>query len=231
MKIFTLSFDDGTVQDRRLVPMLNQRGLKATFNLNSGLFGTVHDIVHEGILVNHDEILPHEVEKLYQGHEVAVHTVHHPNLRECSDARLRAEILEDKDTLEDLFAHEVCGMAYPGGHYDQRVIDIAQKCGIVYARTDISTHAFAPPDDFMIWHPTSCERDQDLFDLAERFLQMPTSAEISLFYVWAHAFELDKLHSWDRFESFLDRMAQQPDVAYMTNRQAMEACLAARTHA
>lgn len=33
-KALTLSFDDGRVQDRRLVTLLNRCGIKATFNLN-----------------------------------------------------------------------------------------------------------------------------------------------------------------------------------------------------
>ena len=36
-KIFILSFDDGTVWDGRFVELLNKYGMKATFNLNSGL--------------------------------------------------------------------------------------------------------------------------------------------------------------------------------------------------
>ena len=36
-KIFLLSFDDGTVWDKRFVELLNKYGMKATFNLNSAL--------------------------------------------------------------------------------------------------------------------------------------------------------------------------------------------------
>ena len=36
-KVLTLSYDDGKVQDRRLVKIFNKYGIKATFNLNSGL--------------------------------------------------------------------------------------------------------------------------------------------------------------------------------------------------
>ena len=36
-KYFLLSFDDGTVYDHRFVNLLNQYGIKGTFNLNSGL--------------------------------------------------------------------------------------------------------------------------------------------------------------------------------------------------
>ena len=36
-KAVTFSYDDGVEQDRRLVELFNQYGVKATFNLNSGI--------------------------------------------------------------------------------------------------------------------------------------------------------------------------------------------------
>ena len=36
-KYFLLSFDDGTIYDRRFVALLNEYNFKGTFNLNSGL--------------------------------------------------------------------------------------------------------------------------------------------------------------------------------------------------
>ena len=36
-KAVTFSYDDGVTQDRQLVELLNRYGLKATFNLNSGI--------------------------------------------------------------------------------------------------------------------------------------------------------------------------------------------------
>ena len=39
-KAITFSYDDGVLQDRRLVEILNKYGLKATFNINSELLGT-----------------------------------------------------------------------------------------------------------------------------------------------------------------------------------------------
>ena len=37
-RAFTLSYDDGVVQDIRLMDIFNKNGLKATFNVNSDLF-------------------------------------------------------------------------------------------------------------------------------------------------------------------------------------------------
>ena len=38
-KAVTFSFDDGVRQDLRLMDLFRTHGIKATFNLNSGLFG------------------------------------------------------------------------------------------------------------------------------------------------------------------------------------------------
>ena len=35
-KAFTVSYDDGWPQDRRLIGLMNKYGIKGTFNLNSG---------------------------------------------------------------------------------------------------------------------------------------------------------------------------------------------------
>ena len=37
-KVLTLSYDDGVVQDIRLIEILNKYGIKATFNINTGLY-------------------------------------------------------------------------------------------------------------------------------------------------------------------------------------------------
>ena len=38
-KFFTLSYDDGITQDKRLVKIFNKYGIRATFNINSELLG------------------------------------------------------------------------------------------------------------------------------------------------------------------------------------------------
>ena len=37
-KVLTLSYDDGVVQDIRLIEIMNRWGLKGTFNINTGLY-------------------------------------------------------------------------------------------------------------------------------------------------------------------------------------------------
>ena len=77
LKALTFSFDDGVVQDIKAIEILNKYGLKATFNLNSGLLSKT--IAHSnGMMVA--RVNKNDVAKIYSGHEVAVHTINHPNL-------------------------------------------------------------------------------------------------------------------------------------------------------
>ncbi len=226
MKFFTLSFDDGTVQDRRFVKLLNNYGLKCTFNLNSGLFGTKHDITHEGILVNHDEIDASEVKDLYAGHEIAAHTVTHPNLLNCSEAEVIHQVKDDAAALEALCGYEIVGMAYPGGPFfnDETIRIITENTKIFYARAVGSHFTLKLPERLMAWYP-SCQLHPKEYEGIERLTDELISYkgdEDRLFYLWGHSFELDKFGNWDYFERFCDKIAGHDDIAYVPNRVVAE---------
>lgn len=74
-KAFTLSYDDGITQDRRLIAMLDKYGVKATFNLNPGLFGQHGTVAAGKKEVPHIKVTAEEAAQLYAGHEVAAHGV------------------------------------------------------------------------------------------------------------------------------------------------------------
>ena len=61
-KMFTLSYDDNVLQDKRLVELLNKYGLKCTFNVNSGIFSDrTHIHTSCGVTFEHFHIEPEEV--------------------------------------------------------------------------------------------------------------------------------------------------------------------------
>ena len=84
----TMSYDDGVVQDRRLVEIFNKYGIKGTFHLNSSTLGKEKHISAD------------EVATLYAGHEVSVHSVTHPHLENIPTAQIHYEILDDRAELE-----------------------------------------------------------------------------------------------------------------------------------
>lgn len=66
-KFFTLSYDDGITQDKRLVKIFNKYGIRATFNINSELLGKPGYLRREDMWISHNKIESREVAELYRG--------------------------------------------------------------------------------------------------------------------------------------------------------------------
>lgn len=226
MKAITFSYDDGVTQDKRLIEIFNKYGLKATFNLNSGLLGKNCNLVRDGVTVAHNKIAAADVRSVYAGHEIAAHTVTHPFLptMESEDEIVR-QVEEDRLALSELCGYEVVGFAYPGGgiNHSKRVAEIIRdRTGVRYCRTTDSTHSFAPRSDLWEFHPTvyhHVEMDE-MFCLGEQFLSMQADTP-QIFYIWGHAYEFDIRDEWDRFEAFCKMIAGAKDVFYGTNKEIL----------
>lgn len=224
-KALTFSYDDAVTQDQRLIALLDKYGMKGTFNLNSGFLGTANSLVREDVTVAHVKPRPCEIEKIYRGHEVAVHTLTHPMLPSLPDEEVIRQVEEDRIALSKLVGYEVVGMAYPGGgvNFDHRVSELIRKhTGVRYARTTVSAHDFLPQENLYEFKPSVYHhREWDkMFEMGEEFLKLKTD-EPRVYYVWGHAYEFDIENTWDRFEEFLKMMAGRDDIAYVTNRQAL----------
>ncbi len=225
MKAVTFSYDDGVTQDQRLIDLFNRYGLKATFNLNSGLLGTPGALVREKVTVAHVKPRPCEIRRIYEGHEIAAHTLTHPALRELPDEEVIRQVEEDRLALSELAGYEVVGMAYPGGgvNFDARVAEaIRLHTGIKYARTTLSSGSFDLQQDLLTFKPTVYHHVEfdDLFRLGESFLAAPPDKP-RLFYIWGHAYEFDIRNEWARMEDFCRMIAGHDDVFYGTNREVL----------
>ncbi|MFA6716161.1 MAG: polysaccharide deacetylase family protein [Victivallales bacterium] len=204
-KALTMSYDDGVINDRRLVEIFNRNGIKGTFHLNASYLG------------NSGKITPEELLSLYAGHEVSCHSFTHPFLERCPKPAVLNEVLEDRKRLEELVGYPVRGMSYPMGTYSTEVKNILNAAGIVYSRTTQSTHRFVLPDNWLEWAPT-CHHRENILEKAEAFKN--NSYSFSLFYVWGHAYEFDRdspENNWGIIEEFCAQMANLPDVWYATN--------------
>ena len=141
-KALTLSYDDGVLQDCRLIKQMAAYGIKGTFNLNSALLGRAEQMEVRGKTVDISTVRAEDVCTQYHGFEVATHGSKHSALTSCGSAAL-AEIIADRAALEKLTGYLVQGHAYPFGLYDKSVRRMLRAAGIRYARTVVSTHAFA----------------------------------------------------------------------------------------
>ncbi len=225
MKAVTFSYDDGVTQDQRLIKIFEKYGLKCTFNLNSGLLGKPGSLIREDVTVAHVKPRACEVRAIYDGHEIAAHTLTHPALSALSDTDVIREVEEDRLALSEIAGYEVVGMAYPGGTgcMNAHVADlIRENTGIRYARTTTSSHSFNPQNDLIVMSPTVYHHVEwdALFRLGEEFLSL-TPDKPQIYYIWGHAYEFDIHGDWERFEDFCRMIAGQKDVFYGTNREVL----------
>ena len=221
-KAVTFSFDDGVMQDVRLIEIFNRYGLKGTFNINSELLGKPGELVRNGKTVRHDKIMPCDLRRVYAGHEVAAHSLTHPNLTRLEEPEIIRQVEEDRKRLSELCGYEVVGMAYPCGgvNNDDRVAEIIQKnTGIQYARTITSTYAFDIQEQLYRFHPSVYYIEENFEDVIDSFLASD-SEEQQLLYIWGHSYEMDAEYiTWDVFERLCAKLANRSEIFYGTNRE------------
>lgn len=226
MKALTFSYDDGVTQDIRLIEMLNKYNLKCTFNINSGKFGINQNLIREDVEITHNKIKEEDIKKVYEGHEVAGHTISHPGLTFLNDRAIVREIEEDRLYLSDLVGYEVVGMAYPGGGgpvCDSRVSKLCkEKTGMKYARTVNSVYNFDLQDNLHEFSPTVYHHNSwdKMYDLAEKFINLKTDKP-QIFYIWGHSYEFDIHNTWDKFEEFCKFISGKDDIFYGTNKEIL----------
>jgi len=225
-KAITFSYDDGVTQDIRLAALFAKYGLKATFNINSELLGKENFLIREGVRVNHTKISPEDVRAVYDGHEIAGHTLTHPRLTAIEDeSEITRQVEEDRLRLCELAGYEVRGFAYPcgGENNNDRVAEIIKRTtGVRFCRTITSSHSFATQENLYRFNPTvyhHAEFDK-LFEIGERFLSLKTD-EPAILYVWGHSYEFDIADTWGRFEEFLQMISGRSDIFYGTNSEIL----------
>ncbi len=234
-KYFAWSFDDGLEQDKKIIRILKEYGLGATFHLNSGLFG---EKTYEGRIGNlgmtekpaasfdpskrhllsyvpHFRIPEDEIKQVYEGFEIASHTVHHANLAKCSEEERRSEIEEDLRALSAKFGNAVTGFAYPYGAGAQKSRETLKNAGVQYARLAVSRPGFRFPEDPLAM-PISCWHiSSKAFDRLDDFFRTETEEEDAFFLMFAHGYEFDfgtKESNWDKFQRLCETVASHDDV-------------------
>lgn len=224
-KALTFSYDDGVTQDERLIEIFNKYGLKGTFNLNSELLGKPGELLREGVRVNHTKIKAEDVKRIYEGHEVAVHTLTHALLQKETDEEIIRQIEKDRENLSKLVGYDVVGMAYPNCAPGERVVAVTkEKTSMKYSRSTGSTYTFDPSQEMLDYNGTLYHHgDWDkLFEIGEKFLKLEADTP-QIMYVWGHAYEFDIYpERWEMFEEFCRMMSGKDDIFYGTNAQVFE---------
>ncbi len=226
-KAITFSYDDGVTQDKRLIEIFNKYNLKATFNLNSEFLGNCDHLIRDGVGIDHIKNNPEDVKYIYDGHEIAVHTLTHPNLVNVEDdSEVIRQVENDRIKLSELVGYEVVGMAYPSGgkNCDDRVAKlIKENTGVKYARTVDNSKSFEPFADLFQYKGTLHHHEEwnILFDMGREFLGLNIDTP-KIFYVWGHSYEFDIFpERWEVFEKFCEMISNRADIFYGTNKEIL----------
>ena len=218
-KAFNITYDDGVLQDVRFVAMLNKYGIKGTFNLNSELMKNEFSWIHpNGMQVKRLSV--EKVKHLYDGHEVASHTLTHPYMYNLSDEELYHQMKRDKDNLEKLFEREIQGFAVPFDYYDDRIAECAKACGFAYARKSEFTNTFKPCTDFYHWKTGVYHIDEHLIDYVADFLN--TEEELAVCQIVGHSYDLDAENLWGTMELICAAVSKCDNIWFCTNAELVE---------
>ena len=114
-----ITFDDGDASNAvTALPMLRERGLRATFFITGEFIG-------QPGMVSRDDVRA----LVAAGMQVGAHGMSHAFLEDMDLATLRRELRDSKAILEDILGSEVTAMALPGGRGGARELGEALDCG------------------------------------------------------------------------------------------------------
>ena len=219
-------WDDSSTNDLPLIVLLKKYKAKATFNIiplkerGHGVMkklnqdkGTAFSFMPKGTQdgFNLEYLRTDEMKAIYKGFKVAAHCdFSKDETPEAVEPRRRV-LMETMALIKENFGQEKVGFVYPGGRYNQTVMQAVQDAGYLYARTTKSVDAPLPLDIPMAL-PTSCKYDSKQF--WERYEAAKKSGGV--FYFWGHSSELgDDKDLWDKLEHIYARISADPEAEWI----------------
>ena len=216
-KYFTMSFDDGVVQDRQLIRLMNAYGIRGAFHISTGLFG-VCAAENSPVYPYQRRCTQEEAAVLYpdSGQEIALHGYKHLRVAQLSAPEIEYELRNDLKQHEAIFHRQPRGYSYPGGSVSEAAVRVLRALGIVYARTAESSYSFDLPVDPLKWACTCHYADPQMPELLRQFLNSYPDDVPQLFSVWGHSYECEMYGNWDLMEFLLRSVGRRDDIQYIT---------------
>ncbi len=129
-----VTFDDGCETDLLIAaPLLKAANFNATFYAIAGRIG------ERGYL---SAVQLRQLSE--SGFEIGCHSMTHSYLDDLGDNRLRVEIAEAKDRLEEMTGKRIAHFSCPGGRYSRAVARVAREAGyasVATSRIGVNTRA------------------------------------------------------------------------------------------
>lgn len=216
-KAFTISYDDNTTQDERLIELMKQYNIKGTFNIIPNWFAAEDAVFPEG--ETYINVTEKKALELYDNEliEVANHGFNHTKMTCTPKIQQMEDLVKCRQKLEQMYQQIITGFAYPYGWYNEDLMQLLKEAGITYARTVHSTYEFSLPDNWLELHPTCHQADERLPELTEHFLKDSVEEQPYMYYVWGHTFEFDQQNNWHLIEDLFQSVSGRDEIWYATN--------------
>lgn len=211
MKIFIFAIDDGTVFDKKVIEIFNRYGIKATFNLNSGL----QDFVWYQHWLEVRRLNLWENRDIYKNHEVASHSLTHPYLTSMDDDAVRNEVRKDIENLTEIFHEKIESFSFPFDGYDERTINIIKNEGITHIILPEVDPSFKLPEDTFHIKPTAWQIDDALIKV-KKFI----SKENAEFFLYlSHSYDYEYDDTYEKLEKLCKIVTSEKDIKIITLKE------------
>lgn len=216
MKIVCLSFDDGTIYDLKFIELLNKYNIKATLNLNSKLKDFIWYYENKPI----KRLDLEKYKDMYDGHEVASHSLTHPYFSSLSKEEVIRQVKEDIDNLSKIFNYKIEGFAFPfHDQTEENIQTIKNNVELSYIRYSFLDSCGVHKDRYHI-HINALYDDVDIYD---RLIEFKNSdKENELFVIAGHAYEFEVKNDWNKIEKLLKYLKNDKDINVLTLKEAIK---------
>lgn len=216
MKIVCLSFDDGTIYDLKFIELLNKYNIKATLNLNSKLKDFIWHYENKPI----KRLDLEKYKDMYDGHEVASHSLTHPYFSSLSKEEVIRQVKEDIDNLSKIFNYKIEGFAFPfHDQTEENIQTIKNNVELSYIRYSFLDSCGVHKDRYHI-HINALYDDVDIYD---RLIEFKNSdKENELFVIAGHAYEFEVKNDWNKIEKLLKYLKNDKDINVLTLKEAIK---------
>ena len=216
-KALSFTFDDGCVEDRRLLDKIGELGLRATCNLNSDWFELV--LPYNRRPDAEETLSAHDREYV----EVACHGAKHADCMRMDGPSFLWDAMKDRAKLEEMFRHPITGYAYPQGAVTESAKRDLELAGFEYARGVGFYGNFDLPRDLYNIQGTIDLLGGGTDELIDRFLALKCDTWIwgdtdaKFFEMFVHSYSIDSEDKWALAFSRLEKLAGRDDLWYATN--------------
>jgi peptidoglycan/xylan/chitin deacetylase (PgdA/CDA1 family) len=249
--IVTTSWDDGAVQDLRLLKLLNKYNLKGTFYIPKN----INFEIKKGQFLK--QLSEKDILEIAKTQEIGAHGITHTYLDELNKEQIYNEVKNSKDWLEKLLNKEIKMFAYPGGKYNDDIVNIVKESSFLGART---TRLFYTDikNPFLMGNTCQCRsvfslykdwslpfKSKVILRRSKSFLRdvlinnLPISAlwdwvrankillekvekNGGIWHIFGHSWEIERYKLWKDLEKLFKYISNRKDVRYLTNGEVIE---------